>query len=167
MSRLVIRNRTRYPDAEVKQLVRYGFADLELPSRHSILVRVGYVRLSHWRRATDSIYGASGIAYDHVYVKPDVPRGAAYEVHLNVAREEDYPAPWYDPRPVPEHEVGELADWREALVAIAAHEGKHVEQFQRMPGRANRRAAGESHRSEEDRCNAEAARRVRRWRAER
>lgn len=159
MSRLVFRNQTVYPDVEVQALVRFAFADLHLPEPVSILIRIRHTRKSR-RRTTDDHYGASGHAYPYAYVGSDVPEGAAYEIHLNVARPDAFPTTWNDRAnaPLP---LGMLADWQEALVAIAAHEGKHVEVFQqenRNPWRRTRGRAAAA--ALEDRCDAYASGRL-------
>lgn len=158
MSRLVFRNRTGYPDAEVKQLVRFAFADLDLPRPYSILVRVDYTRVTRRRAAEGDQYGASGHAYNYVFVAPDVPAGAAYEVRLFLAKPDVFPTLWHDRAraPLP---IGMLADWREALVAIAAHEGKHIEEYQARWRLGRKRGRADGHASE-DRCDAYASGRV-------
>lgn len=162
MSRLVFRNRTEYPDDEVQRLVRFAFADLDLPEPVSILIRVGYTRTSRRRREPNCPqYGASGMAYPYVHKKPDVPDGAMYEIRLSIARPETFPTKWHDRANAPAP-LGMLADWREALVAIAAHEGKHVEVYQqnhRNPWRKPRRTRSSSH-ALEDRCDAYASGRL-------
>jgi hypothetical protein len=167
MSRIVLRNKTIYPDAEVRALVRDGFAGLDLDRRQgSILVRVNHTRISARRRAAGSrwVYAASGRAYPYVFVRPDVPAGAAWEMRLSVSRPDDFPVDWYD-RHKHFTDLGPLRDWREALVAIAAHEGKHIELYQRMtPVKRHRRSALSGY-AEESRCDAYAAKQVRRYRA--
>jgi hypothetical protein len=49
---------------------------------------------------------------------------------LRIAKPEVYPRPWND-LSYSGHELGMIADWRESLVAIAAHELKHLSEFQR------------------------------------
>jgi hypothetical protein len=141
VSRLVFRNRTVYPDDEVQEVVRFALAGLDLPSRSSIVVRVSHTRVSGSRRRAGAryLYVASGHAYPFVYMRRDVPDGAAWEIHLRVGRPDDFPGIWHD-----RYEVGfpELRDWREGLVAIAAHEGKHIEAFQH--GRMKNGRAGEA-----------------------
>lgn len=140
---LVFRNETRYPDREVLRLVRFGFAELELPRR--VVVRVVSTRVSRRRRAAgrEWTYPASGFALHGAVV-------------LRVSPPELFPAPWYDRRY--SVGIGEIADWREALVAIAAHEGKHLEVAHL---RQRRRLTS---REEEARCDAEAASRLRAYR---
>lgn len=145
MSRLVFRNRTAYPDAEVQRLVRFAFADLELPSRFSVLVRVGYTRRGG---------ACSGHAYGYVHAAKDVPAKAAWEVRLRLDRPGGYPS-----RPWREHGIEfAFADWQEALVMIAAHEGKHIEGYQTgHGGRSNRARLNLTGYQEEARCDAYAA----------
>lgn len=171
MSRLVIRNTTQYPDDEVARLVRFAMRELHLPSRFSVLIRVSHTRINRRRLADPKkyVYGASGRAHNYVYRKPDVPDGAAYEVHLRVSRPELFPCDWNDRYADDNVRIGELADWREALVCIAAHEGKHIEQYQleRNRGRttAKQRRRVLSGIAEEMRCEAEAKAALARYRA--
>ena len=167
MSRIVLRNATIYPDAEVRTLVRQGFSGLDLNHRQgSILVRVNHTRISQRRREAGSrwVYAASGCAYPYVHVRKDVPAGAAWEVRLSVSRPNDFPVEWYD-RHKHFTDLGPLHDWREALVAIAAHEGKHIELYQRMTPVKRHRRRQLSGYAEESRCDAYAAKQVRRYRA--
>jgi hypothetical protein len=163
MSRLCIRNRTQYPSDEVAALVRYACSELDLPSKRSVLVRVSHTRIRASRRVGDGrwMYGASGRAFNCVHRAPDVPRGAAYEVLLHVGRPDDFPVCWYD-RGYPGVTVGELHDWREGLVCIAAHELKHVEGYQRGVHVHNRKM---TRREEEARCDAYASSVLTTWRA--
>ena len=166
----MFRNSTCYPDDEVQRLVRLAMAELELPSPNSILIRVSHTRLSEQRRRAGNryVYGATGRAHPYVFVRPDVPKGAAWEIHLRIGKPDDFPCAWYD-RGYAGVEVGMLRDWRDALVALAAHEGKHIEVYQHelaahgRTSKAKRRAAGFSGHAEEGRCDAEAASALRRF----
>jgi hypothetical protein len=153
---LVIRNETDYPEAEVERLVRFAFAELELPSPYSIVARVSYTKpTKSRRRGAASMYGASGLARAHVRLRWDVPRNAAWEVLLRIGRPGDFPVAWFDRHY--QHPVGILRNWQDALVAISAHEGKHIENYQlRLSSKLTTRA-------EEARCDAYAAARLRAW----
>jgi hypothetical protein len=141
MSRLVIRNRTKYPDDEVAAVIRFACAELELTDRASIVIRVGHTRRSAVR----------GRAYPYAFLRKDRPRGALWEIHCAVSR--TYPVEGWK-----EHGIdwGVFGDWREALVMVAAHEAKHIERFQ--AGRANGYAG-------EAACDAYAAGRLGAWKA--
>jgi hypothetical protein len=142
-SPLAFRNETGYPDDEVERLVRFALDDLEL--RRTVKVRVSYTRLSTARKLYGGpyVYGATGVA-------------GSSGMALRIGRPDDFPVPWRDRRPKQTGTVGILADWREALVAIAAHEGKHVEGYHRR--------GWEGGQAEEDRCDAYARRVLRQYR---
>lgn len=74
---------------------------------------------------------------------------------LRIAKPDAYPLPWLD-RGYVGLELGLIHDWRESLVAIAAHELKHLSEFQR--GCLTRR------RTMEGRCDAYAYSRLQAWR---
>lgn len=150
MSRLVFRNETDYPEEEVRRLVRYAAADLDLPHWGNVITRIRYTR------PRGSGYSASGHAYSYVFAAADVPEGTCWEIRLRLARG-GFPYAWPDRRQEP---VGQIADWREALVVIAAHELKHIETYQRIP----RGSIGRKGKAAEDVCDAYAAHRIRAFR---
>lgn len=157
MSRLVASNETGYPDAEVKRLIQFGLADLDLvDERYPLLARVVYTRVSRRQRRPDGTarYGISGSAhYQPMYVDGIPGVRAAWLMILRVGRPADFPTSWYD-----RYRLGpaELRDWRDALVAVAAHEGKHIESRQHGIGHS---ALGG--RREEERCDRYALTRLR------
>jgi len=123
-SRLVIRNTSRYPDEEVEQLVRFGLSEIDT---RGVCVNVKNARGA--RR---------GHAYNGVPSISNAPRGSQYLITIGIGPPEKFP--FEDGSYVRRN--GEIVkrrggrwpevtlhDWREALVSVAAHEGKHIEQF--------------------------------------
>ncbi|MBA2631055.1 MAG: hypothetical protein H0U84_08565 [Thermoleophilaceae bacterium] len=123
--RLTIRNRTRLPDAEVKQLIRFAMEPTE-PAETVAAV-------THTRRRDGT---SSGVACPYVpndaAFRP-VPKGAFYAIRLRVGKPEDYPAKRASWRYGWEDSLRDgwplfrFESWQEALVAIAAHEAAHNE----------------------------------------
>lgn len=120
---ITINNTSRYPDAEVKRLVRFALADSELTHVH-----VNVKNSKHPRR---------GAAYGRVPSISNAPRSARSLITVGIGAPHHFP-----------HENGywnskarkegkgrrggkwpeiTLRDWREALVYCAAHEAKHIE----------------------------------------
>jgi hypothetical protein len=107
--RLIIRNRSQYPTDEVRRLVRFGVRHLDM---RGVCVNVKNARYTALR----------GRAYMGVPYISDAPPTADYLVTIGIGSEEHFP--------FPQQSAGDLiADWREALVFVAAHEGLHIEQF--------------------------------------
>lgn len=112
--RFTLRNTSRYPDDEVRQLVKFAMSEVD--------VRGVCVNL---KRRTGSSW--SGWAYEGVPSVSNAPRRAQYLITLGIGETIKYPSkPHRSRRDEPYYE---LADWREALVFLAAHEAKHIEQY--------------------------------------
>jgi hypothetical protein len=111
-----VRNHTDLPIREVRQLISFAGADLDF-DRGAVYCDVRWTKP---HRDRTNPYPAAGYCRDDndVYMS------------LSLARAHDLPAPWFD-RPYVGHELGMIYDWREALVAIAAHELKHLAERQR------------------------------------
>lgn len=120
-TRLLFTNRTSYPDAEVKRLIRFAFADLDLPP--AITVAITYTRLTRRRLGwgDEYRYALSGHAWKYG------PTRGGYEVSLRLGREHEFPCQFWSRERGPGGAVAN--DWREALVFVAAHEGKHIESY--------------------------------------
>lgn len=121
---LTIRNTSRYPADEVRQLVRFALQDVDVRGVH-----VNVKNSSGPRR---------GRAYDGVPTISNAPPGAEYLVTIGIGGPEHFPyedGSWTQRNGTPIKRRGgrwpeeTLEDWREALVSVAAHEGAHVEQF--------------------------------------
>ena len=117
-----IRNTSRYPDDQVRELVEFATRDVDM-DRVCVNVKNGEL---------------AGSAYNGVPELSNAPRAARYLITLRVGRGGEGwplgPVNYHFKRP---EEVGPrnrfpffvCDDWREWLVKLAAHEAKHIEQF--------------------------------------
>jgi hypothetical protein len=117
-----VRNTSRYPDDQVRELVRFATRDIDM---HDVCVNVRNGELA-------------GGAYNGVPEISNAPPAARYLITLRIGKgNEGWPL-----GPVNYHfkQPGETGprnrfpffvcnDWREWLVKLAAHEAKHIEQF--------------------------------------
>ena len=134
-----IRNTSRYPDDEVDRLVQLAAGWLDGPR-----ICVNVKNLGKGRGAF------RGRAYSGVPKISNAPRRATHLVTIALGPPDSFSQdPWRATARSPEVL---LADWRSALVYVAAHEARHVEQFVRKAPR-----------SEID-CNRFAAALLERWR---
>lgn len=115
---MVIRNTSRYPTDEVRRLVKLATADLDM-SRVCVNVK----------NRKSGAY--SGRAYWSVPSISNAPPSSEHLVTLRLGPPEAFPTRehCYPGKDGPRWPRRTIADWREALVFIAAHEGLHVEQF--------------------------------------
>jgi hypothetical protein len=131
MSRFVIQNTSRYPDEEVAELVRFALAEIDTRG-----VCVNVKNTSGTRR---------GRAYSGIPSISNAPRGSKYLITIGIGAPERFP--FEDGSYVRRNEEivkrrggrwpeVTLWDWREALVSVAAHEGKHIEQFRESSPRS-------------------------------
>ena len=120
--RLWIRNTSRYPDAKVRQLVKFATAGIDMD-----------------RVCVNAKNGAlGGGAYNGVPAISNAPRSADYLVTLRLGNGRERwplgPVNYHFKRPA---ETGPrnrfpffvCHDWEEWLVKLAAHEATHIEQF--------------------------------------
>jgi hypothetical protein len=109
-----VRNHTDLDTPEVRRLVSFAGADLDF-DRAAIWINVRWTK-PHKDRSNP--YPATGFC--------------EWPVHMNVsiAKPDAYPLPWLD-RDYVGLELGMIDSWQESLVAIAAHELKHLAEFQR------------------------------------
>lgn len=115
---MVIRNTSRYPTDEVRRLVKLATSDLDM-SRVCVNVK----NLGEFGRRR-------GRAYSYVPAVSNAPPGSKYLVVLRLAPPERFPQESvYYTDAGPRWPRVTIADWREALIHIAAHEGLHIEQF--------------------------------------
>jgi hypothetical protein len=117
-----IRNTSRYPDAQVQELVKFATRDIDM---RGVCVNVKNGELA-------------GGAYNGVPEISNAPRAAKYLVTLRLGRRDQRwplgPINYHFKAP---EETGPrnrfpffvFDDWREWLVKLAAHEAKHIEQF--------------------------------------
>jgi hypothetical protein len=109
-----VRNHTDMNTVDVRRLVSFAGADLDF-DRAVVWVNVRWTK-PHKIRTNPS--PATG----HCEWPVDIT--------LRVAKPEAYPLPWND-LSYTGLELGMIADVRESLVAIAAHELKHISEYQR------------------------------------
>ena len=133
---LTIRNQTAYPDDEVDRLVRWAVAQFDVKET---LVVVSYTR-------NNSPY--SGMAYNSLpYDMKPWPKSAWYGMKLRIGRPHVYPYPdpcWrhgglWNYKPDSEWPLWMCETWQETLVMLAAHEAKHIEDYQHKPRNKRRR----------------------------
>lgn len=113
---MFIRNTSRYPTPEVRQLVKFATSEIDM--------RRVCVNVKNRRRGT-----ASGMAYEDVPWMSNAPPSAEYLVTVRLGPVASFPNHAY-------------ADWCEALVYVAAHEAIHIEQFREDLRRSEVRANG-------------------------
>jgi hypothetical protein len=124
--RLVIQNTSRYPDEEVAELVRFALSEIDARG-----VCVNVKNSSATRR---------GRAYSRIPSISNAPPDSLYLITVGIGSPERFP--FEDgsytrrngelvKRRGGRWPVETLGDWREALVSVAAHEAKHIEQFRK------------------------------------
>jgi hypothetical protein len=110
---MFIRNTSRYPTGEVEHLVRFATGDVDM---RRVCVNV---KNSHR-------YPYGGYAYLGVPKISNAPPSSEYLVTIRLGGLERFPFTPPRRRGVPPLR---LACWREALVAVAAHEAQHIRQY--------------------------------------
>ena len=124
--RLVVQNTSRYPDEDVAELVRFALSEIDARG-----VCVNVKNSSATRR---------GRAYARIPSISNAPAGSRYLITVGIGAPERFP--FEDgsftrrngelvKRRGGRWPVETLTDWREALVSVAAHEAKHIEQFRK------------------------------------
>jgi len=108
-----IRNTSRYPREEVVRLVRLATSEIDM--------RRVCVNVKNSRR-----YACGGYAYDGVPEISNAPAKTEYLVTIRLGPPKMFPTVLPHKKRSPARAV---ACWREAVVAMAAHEAKHVEQY--------------------------------------
>jgi hypothetical protein len=117
-----IRNTSRHPDDEVRELVRFATHGVDM-DRVCVNVKGGR--------------GLSARAYDGVPSISNAPRSARYLVTIKVGNGVRFPVGPHNRNGKTPEEVGPrnrfpfftYADWREWLVSAAAHEAWHIHQY--------------------------------------
>jgi hypothetical protein len=109
-----IRNHTDLDSREVRRLISFAGRDLDF-DRGVVWATVRWTRPN---RDRTNRYPASGHCQWPV------------DMSLCIAKPDEYPLPWLD-RSYTGRVNGLITDWRESLVAIAAHELKHLSEYQR------------------------------------
>jgi hypothetical protein len=115
---MVVQNTSRYPTDEVERLVRFATGDLDM---RRVCVNV---KNSHR-------YAYGGYAYLGVPEISNAPTSSEYLVTLRLGAPDRFPFTPPRRRGSPPLQLG---CWREALVAVAAHEAWHIQQYrQELP----------------------------------
>ena len=117
-----IRNTSRHPDDEVRELVRFATRGIDMGGV-CVNVKGGH--------------GLSARAYDGVPSISNAPRRASYLVTIKIGNGVSYPVGPLNRNGKGPDEVGPrnrfpfftYADWREWLVVAAAHEARHIHQY--------------------------------------
>lgn len=110
---MVVQNTSRYPTAEVENLVQFATGDLDM---RRVCVNV---KNSHR-------YPYGGYAYLGVPEISNAPASSEYLITLRLGAPERFPFTPQRRRGSPPLRLG---CWREALVAVAAHEAWHIRQY--------------------------------------
>jgi len=116
-----VENLSRYPDSEVFPLVEFATEGVDMRGVHV--------------RVKNSTRRVSGRAYPDVSHEIfSVPAGTLYLITVKIGPPKKFPTVehrygWKQPGPRNQFPMISYADWREALVAVAAHEAMHIEQF--------------------------------------
>jgi hypothetical protein len=117
---VLVQNTSRYPTDEVRELVEFATADVDM---RGVCVNVKNARA----------YACAGYAYDGVPEVSNAPRGSEYLVTIRLGPAKEFPSRMVHRKRSP---VIEVACWREGLVTVAAHEAKHIEQYRRGEARS-------------------------------
>jgi hypothetical protein len=110
---VLVQNTSRFPTAEVVELVEFATADVDMSC---VCVNVKNTRT----------YACAGYAYDGVPEVSNAPPGSVYLVTIRLGPDREFPSTMAHRKKSPPVEI---ACWREALVTVAAHEAKHIEQY--------------------------------------
>ena len=106
---------SRFPTGEVIDLVEFATADVDMSG---VCVNVKNTRS----------YACAGSAYDGVPEISNAPAESRYLVTIRLGPDREFPSTMAHRKTSPPVEV---ACWREALVTVAAHEAKHIDQYRR------------------------------------
>ena len=112
---MLVQNTSRFSTTEVLDLVEFATADVDMSG---VCVNVKNTRS----------YACAGYAYDGVPEVSNAPPGSCYLVTIRLGPDSEFPSTMVHKKRSPPVEV---ACWREALVTVAAHEAKHIEQYRR------------------------------------
>jgi hypothetical protein len=113
---MTLRNTSRYDTREVRELVRFATSEVDMRGVH---VNVKNANNTAFR----------GMAYIGVPFISNAPPKADYLVTIGIGAEDHFPMSRIHRRMTSRWPEYEMNNWREALVVVAAHEAKHIEQF--------------------------------------
>lgn len=134
MPKLKIQNETDYDGRTIASIVRFVFRELDLTGER-VVVKIKYHRGGH---AYQGRFYSNAHASRHIYsfdlgdwreVGPSVPVGYDHLLVCRIGRPGIYPCQThvYDRKDSPG--AWTVADWKEALVSIVAHEAMHLRQY--------------------------------------
>jgi len=135
-------NETVCDGRQVAALVRWVFRYLDLDG-DGVMVKVKRTKnrwggrfYSNPHRAGGHVYreAYAGAGYgEYVEVAPNVPRDVRQLIVVRVADSHQFPFNYQPYERVGNPAPWELADWREAIVTITAHEAMHLRQYRQNP----------------------------------
>jgi len=135
----LIQNETDYDGRTVNSIVRWVFKDMELDGDR-VMVKVKHHRgtwayqgrfYPHARWQSKEVY--SWDRGEYVEVGPRVPAGISHLLVCRIGRPGIYPCQTHVYKRKDSPGTWEVADWREALVSITAHEAMHLRQYRTHP----------------------------------
>lgn len=142
MQKLKIVNETQYDARVLNGIVRWVFRYLDLTGDR-VVVKVKHHNGSHAYQgrfyANARLHG--GVVYDTwgypQEVAPKIPAGYSHLIVCRIAKPGVYPRSTHVYNRKDSPGTWTVADWREALVSITAHEAMHLKQYLK-PRRNNR-----------------------------
>lgn len=145
--KLLIQNETDYDGRSVNAIIRWVFKQMDLTGPRCVVkVKHHRGRYAYKGRFYSNAHGSGGYVYDWRSgdwkdVAPSIPDTHVQLIVCRIGRPEIYPCRnhVYDRKDSPGTWI--VADWKEALVCIAAHEVTHLRQYvkprRRYRGRYN------------------------------
>ena len=132
-----IDNQTKLDGRVVSGIVRWVFRYLDLDGA-SVLVRIKHSKNCYAGRFYPDPHESWGWIYDANLdgvrkVRPNVPASVDHLLICRVGDPDSFPRMNYVYPRKDSPGNWELADWREALVAITAHEAMHLRQYRMKP----------------------------------
>jgi len=142
MRRLLVQNETGYDGRGVSACVRFVFRELDL-SGDGVVVKVKHHNgaYAYQGRIYFQAWGHGSHVYNYsrgewAYVAPRMPMGYNHLIVCRLGKPGTYPCDTnvYDRKDSPG--TWTVTDWREALVAITAHEATHLRQYLKQQKRS-------------------------------
>lgn len=143
MSGLLIQNETDYDGRSVKAIVRWVLRELDLTGDMTV-VKVKHHNGSHayQGRFYANAHAHHAVVYDYYggwkEIAPVIPFTYRSLIVCRIGRPEVYPVSTHVYRRKDSPGVWTVADWKEALVSITAHEAMHLRQYLTKPKKRGR-----------------------------
>ena len=112
---MTLRNSSQYDTKEVRALVRFATSEVDMRGVH---VNVKGAKVPF-----------RGMAYEGVPMISNAPAKAEYLVTVGIGAETLFPTSGSGETRSARWPKYQMENWREALIVVAAHEAKHIEQF--------------------------------------